>query len=126
MELSTKIYLLDGNGDKFMGIGVLWLLEAVDESSSLRQAAKKMELSYSKAYNMLSHLEESLGRPMVERRRGGHSREGIELTPFAREFIALYKDFQKEAKARAEDAFADFRRSLDTLMEEEDGKGKTL
>ena len=49
MELNTKIYLLDDNGNKFMGIGVLWLLEAIEESSSLRQAAQKMELSYSKA-----------------------------------------------------------------------------
>ena len=27
MELSTKLYILDDSGKKFMGAGVLWLLE---------------------------------------------------------------------------------------------------
>lgn len=122
MELNTKIYLLDENGDKFMGIGVLWLLEAIDESSSLRQAAQKMELSYSKAYNMLSHLEKCLGCEIVERKRGGHSREGVVLTPFARKFIELYKQFQGNVKKESEAVFADFELSLKTLMEDENVK----
>ena len=122
MELNTKIYLLDDNGNKFMGIGVLWLLEAIEESSSFRQAAQKMELSYSKAYNMLSQLEKSLGCAVVERRRGGHSREGIELTPFARKFIELYKEFQINVKKESETVFIGFESSLKALMEEEDAK----
>ena len=29
MELSTKLYILDDSGKKFMGAGVLWLLENI-------------------------------------------------------------------------------------------------
>ena len=39
MELKSKLYLLDENGDKFMGMGVLWLLQAIDKTKSLREAA---------------------------------------------------------------------------------------
>ena len=31
MELSTKLYILDDDGRKFMGAGVLWLLERIEE-----------------------------------------------------------------------------------------------
>lgn len=121
MELNTKIYLMDNEKEKFMGIGVLWLLESIDESSSLRQAAQKMGLSYSKAYGMLTRLEENLGCPIVERRKGGHSREGIALTPFAYKFIEMYKSFQDRAKALTSELFIDFERELKMLVEEENG-----
>lgn len=122
MELSTKLYLLDDSGDKFMGIGVLWLLEAIEESSSLRQAASKMKLSYSKAYGMLSHLEMTLGRPIVERKKGGQSREGVQLTPFAKSFMSLYKDFQDKAKQATEACYNDFLKDFTNLMEVENVK----
>ncbi len=118
MELNTKVYLLNDNGDKFMGIGVLWLLEAIAESASLRQAAKKMNLSYSKAYSMLSQLEKSLKREVVQRKKGGQLREGLELTPFAFEFMALYKDFHENIKKETKKVFGEFESSLNALMEE--------
>lgn len=108
MELSTKIYLLNDNGEKFMGIGVLWLLEAIEECSSLRQAAAKMGLSYSKAYTMLSNLEKELGKPIVDRHKGGHVREGVQLTPFAKEFISLYRSFQDEVKSSSQILYEKF------------------
>ena len=40
MELSTKLYILDSDGKKFMGAGVLWLLERVEETGSLLSASK--------------------------------------------------------------------------------------
>ncbi len=122
MELSTKIYLLDDNGDKFMGIGVLWLLEAIEENSSLRQAAKKMNLSYSKAYGMLTHLEETLKHPIVERHKGGQSREGVQLTSFAKDFMNLYRNFQDKAKQEVNLCYNEFVADFQKLMEVEDGK----
>lgn len=122
MELSTKLYLLDDNNEKFMGIGVLWLLEAIEEASSLRQAAKKMDLSYSKAYNMLAHLESVVGRPFVERKRGGSSREGVQLTEFAKQFMDLYKGFQDKAKKEVGICYKDFLNDYRKLMEVENDK----
>ena len=36
MELKTNFYLVDENGEKFMGVGVLWLLAKVGAMGSLR------------------------------------------------------------------------------------------
>ena len=68
MELDTKLYVTGSDGKKYMGIGVLWLLEEIDKSKSLRSASINMGLSYSKAYGMLKRLEEEVGKPFVERK----------------------------------------------------------
>ena len=119
MELDTKLYITGSDGKKYMGIGVLWLLEEIDKSKSLRSASINMGLSYSKAYGMLKRLEEEVGRPFVEGKRGGARREGLEPTPFARNYMELYREFQTSAKVAAEKEFVKFREKVETLIEED-------
>ena len=119
MELDTKLYITGSDGKKYMGIGVLWLLEEIDKSKSLRSASINMGLSYSKAYGMLKRLEDEVGRPFVERKRGGATREGLELTPFARSYMDLYRESQTSAKEAAEKEFVSFREKVETLIEED-------
>ncbi|MBO8436834.1 MAG: LysR family transcriptional regulator [Spirochaetes bacterium] len=118
MELSTKLYILDDNGQKFMGAGVLWLLEGVEETGSLLSAARGMGLSYTKARFMLESLEKGLGQKILDRKKGGAEHSGGTLTPFAKEFISLYREFQSEVKADAERRFRGFSASVEKLMEE--------
>lgn len=122
MELDTKLYLVDDEGNKFMGLGVLWLLENIGSEQSLRKASMKMNLSYSKAYNMLKALEKEVGRPFVERRRGGVNREGVVLTPFARSYMALYREFQDKVKAKEREVFGEYKEKLTSLMEDKDDR----
>ena len=119
MELSTKLYILGDDGSKFLGAGVLWLLESVEEKGSLLSAAKSMGLSYTKARVMLDNLERNLGCPVLDRRKGGAERSGATLTPFAHRLISLYRGFQDDVKAEADRRFSSFLLSLDKLMEEE-------
>ncbi len=119
MELSTKLYILGDDGSKFLGAGVLWLLESVEEKGSLLSAAKSMGLSYTKARAMLDNLERNLGCPVLDRRKGGAERSGATLTPFAHRLISLYRGFQDDVKAEADRRFSSFLLSLDKLMEEE-------
>ena len=79
MELSTKLYILDDDGNKFMGAGVLWLLEGIKETGSLLAASERMGLSYSKARGMLEHIEQATGHSMIDRRKGGADRKGAVL-----------------------------------------------
>ena len=114
MELKIKIYLED-KGEKFMGIGVLWLLQNLEKEKSLRAAAASMNISYSKAYNMVTGLEKALGCRVVERQRGGFERSGAFLTEFGKAFIKLYDGFQNECKKRLDEPFAAFREELAKL-----------
>lgn len=117
MKLKAKIYLENSN-DKFMGIGVLWLLKALDKNPSLRSAASELGLSYSKAYNMIKNLEDSLGKQIIERKKGGKDHEGSKLTPFAVSFITLYDDFQNKCKYLLEKPFEEFSKELEKLKTE--------
>lgn len=115
MNLKVKLYLENGN-DKFMGIGVLWLLQKVRECRSLREAAQEMGISYSKAFRMVKNLEEALGADVLARRRGGSERNGASLTPFGERFIVLYDEFQRECKELMKEPFSEFSAKLDELL----------
>ena len=120
MELKVKLYLTDDKGEKFMGIGVLWLLEKTDELGSLLKAAKDMTISYTKAYNMIKRLEEELGLAVLERKKGGVSRDGACLTAFGKELVKLYRTFQLAAKERVMEPYNEFCSALKEKMEEYD------
>ena len=115
MNLKVKLYLENEN-DKFMGIGVLWLLQKVKECRSLREAAAEMGISYSKAFRMVKNLELALGEDVLERRRGGSDRSGASLTPFGEEFIILYDEFQKKCKGLLKEPFSEFSDKLNELL----------
>lgn len=118
MELKSKLYLVDEEGEKFMGIGVLWLLQGVKKHGSLRKAASAMDISYSKAYNMVKRLEEVLGKEVLVRQKGGQSREGAYLTTFGESFAIIYDEFQQKAKAATLEPYEIFCRQLAVIMEE--------
>ena len=111
MNVKVRLIITDERGESFMGIGLLWLLRGVEKHKSIRQAAKKMDLSYPKALKILNHLERKLGRPLLIRKRGGQKRGGADLTPFAQSFLAEYERFHKRVADFAEKEF----RGLSTM-----------
>ncbi len=118
MEVKTKLYLVNSDGDKFMGIGVLWLLKKIGSFGSLRAAAASLGISYSKAYAMVKNLEQQLGLAVVDRKRGGAEHEGSSLTEFGERFLLLYDTFQTKAKERLEEPFTEFSQDFERLRKE--------
>ncbi len=116
VNLKVKLYLESDKG-KFMGIGVLWLLEKVKACGSLRSAAAELGISYSKAFRMVQNLETELGVEVLERKRGGMQRTGASLTRFGEDFICLYDTFQRECKVLLDKPFYDFSNKLDSMLE---------
>ncbi len=108
MKLKLRIYLNNDKNKSFMGIGVLWLLEGIKEHGSIRKAASEMDMSYTKAFNILKSLEESLGKPILYRNKGGNAREGTTLTDFGLWFINRYKDFNKTIEEYSNIKFENF------------------
>ncbi len=108
MDLRIKISLLDEGGEPFMGIGVVWLLDAVERTGSIRRAAAGMDLSYVKALKMIRRLEAGLGAQVVHPVRGGSGGGGTRLTPFGRKFIRDYDRFQRRIKDLAGKEFRRF------------------
>jgi len=126
MELKTKIYLVNENDEKFMGIGVVWLLEQVNEKGSLRSAAAKLGISYSKAYTMISKLEKSLGKSVLVRRKGGSSRSGATLTDFGVVLLDKYKVFHSSIKEVTKAPYEEFSKDFNNILSSFDKNGEML
>lgn len=103
MKLAYKIWI-DQNGKAF-GDGPLGLLKGVEQTDSLHKAANRMGMSYSKAWRLIRTMEKRLGFPLLERKVGGLSGGGSNLTSQARELIVHYEQFRKEAKGALERLF---------------------
>jgi len=112
MQIKLKISLANDRNETFMGIGLVWLLRAIDESGSISQASKEMRLSYAKALKIINRLEENLDRKLLIRKHGGCDRGGAELTPAGRKFIEKYDLLQSSIKDSAEKEFSLFLHDL--------------
>lgn len=81
---------IDIDGVRFFGPGRAELLELIDEEGSITRAAKKMGMSYKKAWDMVDVMN-TLGRkPLVISRKGGDKGGGAELTENGRKIVSQY------------------------------------
>ena len=94
MKPVVKITLTDDNGIKFFGEGPCQLLRLVETTGSLRSAAIKMEMAYSKATKILKQAELTLGYPLTTRNAGGKDGGGSILTPEGKQFLRQYEAYR--------------------------------
>jgi len=100
MKVAYKVWL-DNNGKAF-GDGPYKILKKVQKTNSLHKAANQMGMSYSKAWRLICNLEERLGFVLLERRAGGQSGGGSQVTPMAKDLMKHYEQFQKDVKIALE------------------------
>lgn len=83
-----------------IGPGKIALLEAVLETGSITAAAKRLDMSYRRAWLLLDELNRSLRMPAIDSAKGGPHGGGSAITDSGRELIALYRQVEATA-ARA-------------------------
>jgi molybdate transport system regulatory protein len=97
---------LEGNGTRFFGPGPVELLQLIEQTGSINQAAKKMGMSYKKAWEIVSRLNEKVGSPMVITATGGEKGGGSTISEEAKQmiewYISLREKFQKFIKSETE------------------------
>jgi molybdate transport system regulatory protein len=70
------------------------LLEHIDETGSLSEAAVRMQLSYRRAWGKVKEIEQNLGAKLIESAAGGAGGGGSRLTADGKRLIALYREFR--------------------------------
>ena len=90
MEIKSKIWI-EVDGMPVFGRGRRFLFEAIDEHGSINQAAKKINISYRKAWSYIKAMEVRLGIKLVERQAGGRNGGGATLTKEARAFLKKFE-----------------------------------
>lgn len=89
------------NGGPLYDPRLSMLLHLVEETRSVRDACSLMQISYSAAWNMLNHVEESLGFPLVQRIRGGSASSGSILTEKGKLLMRTYDSFSEHMAREA-------------------------
>lgn len=97
MKLHYKLWLENEQG-KVFGDGPLDILNRIERTGSLRQAALEINMSYSQAWNLIKDLEKKLGFKLLRRKIGGESGGGSDLTERARELRGKYLMFYEQAE----------------------------
>lgn len=91
------------------------LLHLVDDTRSVRYACSLMQISYSAAWNMLNHVEDELGYPLVMRIRGGSTGSGSVLTEKGRGLMDAYDQFSEAISQTAQTLYRQLFRGLPEL-----------
>ena len=102
--------------EKCFGPGVAQLLQRVDSLHSLRAAALSMEMSYSKAWNIVKRAEAGLGFALLHSTTGGKAGGGAILTENAARLLRDYADYARALEQYAQEQFD---ATLGWLTEEE-------
>jgi molybdate transport system regulatory protein len=97
-EIVTKLYLRSGRVYVF-GPGKAELMERIQETGSISEAAKKMAMSYMRAWQLVKGMNKAWREPLVTTARGGAKRGGAMLTTTGIEVLRLYRELAVNADA---------------------------
>jgi molybdate transport system regulatory protein len=89
---------IECNGERFFGPGPVELLDRINKTGSINQAAKQMQMSYKKAWEIINMLNTQAARPFVVTQTGGTSGGGSVITSEAIEIIAWHKSLRERFK----------------------------
>ncbi|TXT37018.1 MAG: molybdate transport system regulatory protein [Comamonadaceae bacterium] len=84
-QLTGKL-LIDTAMGSFLGDKRIRLLEAIDKTGSISQAAKAVPLSYKAAWDAVDDMNNVAPEPLVKRAAGGRHGGGTELTALCQRF----------------------------------------
>jgi molybdate transport repressor ModE-like protein len=91
--------------EKVFGPGVAELLETVRETHSLRSAAIRMDMAYSKAWKVIKEAERGFGFALLDSATGGRQGGGAALTAEAETLLTRFRMFESECKQAMEAAY---------------------
>ncbi|MGZ8211756.1 MAG: winged helix-turn-helix domain-containing protein [Burkholderiales bacterium] len=80
-----------------LGPGKIALLEAITETGSISAAARKLGMSYRRAWLLIDDTNSRLRTPAVTRAKGGSRGGSSELTETGRRLIELYRKVEATA-----------------------------
>ena len=90
------------NGERFFGPGPVELLELINDTGSISQAARQMQMSYKKAWKIINSLNTEARQPLIVTQTGGSSGGGSTITNEAKAMIVWYKELRERFAALLE------------------------
>ena len=99
-------------GERAFGPGKADLLERIAAEGSISKAAKAMDMSYSRAWQLVDSMNNHFRKPLVEPKTGGKRGGGADLTKAGEEVLSLYRKMEQRLAADAASFFPEFEKRL--------------
>ena len=102
LKLRSSHWIVDEDGNIIIGKGRAEILENIEKTGSINQAAKVMKMSYKGVWSKIKATEKHLNQNIVHADR----REGTHLTRQGQELLAKYKQLEKKCMASDDRIFS--------------------
>jgi molybdate transport system regulatory protein len=83
--------------DIALGPGKVELLALLLETGSLNEAARRLDMSYMRAWKLVKMMNACFREPLVVATRGGQTGGGMKLTETGRQALVLYQKMESAA-----------------------------
>ncbi|MFP5469982.1 MAG: winged helix-turn-helix domain-containing protein [Bacteroidia bacterium] len=95
--IKNRIWICTQEGT-FLGEGRIKLLKEIDTCGSISMAAKKMNMSYKKAWSLINSINAQSKSPLVERTTGGKGGGGTIVTNAGKKAIKIFEQINLNSK----------------------------
>jgi molybdate transport system regulatory protein len=109
--LQPRLRLLSSHGNAF-GPGKAELLRGIAATGSIGGAAKRMAMSYNRAWLLVQEMNRQFREPLVASVRGGESGGGARLTAAGRDVMARYARMERASLVATRAEWHNLRRQL--------------
>ena len=82
-----------------MGPGKADLLQAIGETGSISAAARRMTMSYRRAWLLVDTMNQCFEGPLVETATGGNHGGGARITELGKEVLRRYREMDSKASS---------------------------
>jgi molybdate transport system regulatory protein len=110
-SIQTRLRIVCGENIA-LGPGKVELLALVDETGSIGGAARRMDMSYMRAWSLIQTMNSCFKEPVVETVRGGSERGGAKLTETGHRALQLYGQMEKTSLIATENDWQSLRKLL--------------
>ena len=106
-QIKSRIWVESSEGI-FLGEGRIRLLKAIEQEGSLSKAAKSMNMSYKKAWNLIDAINKSAPEAVVSTSTGGSGGGGTQLTAYGKQKMLDFESMKQRCWEFIEQQNAEF------------------
>lgn len=110
-QLKPRFRVLHGR-DIALGPGKVELLALLAETGLLNEAARRLDMSYMRAWTLMKMMNRCFREPVAIAERGGKSGGGMKVTKSGRRALGLYQSMETAALRSSAGAWKDLKKLL--------------
>jgi len=96
-RIKNRLWICSEEGT-FLGEGRISLLIEIEKHGSISKAAKSMNMSYKKAWDLINSMNSQSDKLLVIRKTGGKNGGGSELSEAGKKAIKIFTELNRKSK----------------------------